>query len=120
MLHLKVTRVLPKEHYARTVVNKFFSYGASAHRLGSSTRFVVLIPLKRPERREALLKMLVRNSLGEDFELVDVFSFEGGPQFRTVDESELDKNGRLIGGDDANNANNESVSDDPKFDYVEV
>lgn len=109
MLHLKVSRVLPKEHYARTVVNKFFSYGASAHRLGNSTRFVVLIPIKRPERRDALLKMLVRNSLGEEFELVDVYSFEGGPQFRTVDESELDVRGRLI--DDTDSQPDDSTDD---------
>ena len=115
MLHFKVTRVLPKEHHARTVVNKFFSYGASAHRLGNSTRFVVLIPIKRPERREALLRMLVRNSLGEEFELVDVYSFEGGPQFRVVDESELDERGRLT--DDANTG---PVEIPDEFDYVQV
>ena len=113
MLHLKVRRVLPKEHHARTVVNKFFSYGASAHRLGNSTRFVVLIPIKRPERREALLKMLVRNSLGEEFELVDVYSFEGGPQFRVVDESELDERGRLI-----DSSYVEPDDNTEEFDYV--
>ena len=114
MLYFKIARVLPKEHQARSAVNKFFQYGASAHRLGNSTRFVVLIPLKRPERRDALLKMLVRNSLGEEFELVDVYSFEGGPQFNVIDESELDENGRLI------ETNNEpaDIFDEPEFDYM--
>lgn len=115
MLHFKIARDLPKEHQARSAVNKFFTYGASAHRLGSSTRFVVLIPLKRPERRDALLKMLVRNSLGEEFELVDVYSFEGGPQFNVIDESQLDKNGRLI--EDAN-TEPADIFDEPEFDYM--
>ena len=108
MLHFKISRVLTKEHFARVACNKFWSYGASAHRLGNSTEFIILIPIKRPERRAALLKMLMRNSLGEEFEIVDVYSFEGGPQYRIVDESELDERGRLI-----NDANNEPVSAEP-------
>ena len=115
MLHFKVMRVVPKEHHARTIVNKFFSYGASAHRLGNSTQFVVLLPIKRPERRDALLKMLVRNSIGEEFELVDVYSYEGGPQFRVVDESELDGRGRLI---DSPNVEPDDNTDE--FAYVNV
>ena len=96
MLHYKIARSLVKEAHARTACNKFFTYGAHAHRLGNSNQFVVLIPIKRPERRDALLKMLVRNSLGEEFELIDLYSFEGGPQYRTVEESELDERGHLI------------------------
>jgi hypothetical protein len=90
MLHYRLTRTLNREHHARRALDNFAAIGGSIHRVGTSTAFELLIPIKAPQRRAALYKMLERNSCGEEFELVDVYSFEGGPQYRKVLESELD------------------------------
>lgn len=98
MLHLKFTDPLVRESHARAALQQFAVYGASIHRLGSSGKFCLLIPLRKPERRQSLLRQLDRQTFGQrKFELVWLLGFDAaGPQFVTVHESQLDEDGSLI------------------------
>lgn len=91
MLHYKLGRLLTKEYMARAMLGSLAGHGASIHRIGNSSSFELFIPVKAPvARRAALLKVLARSHESETFDLVDISSFEGGPQYRRVTESDLD------------------------------
>jgi hypothetical protein len=91
MLHFKLARILPKEYMARAVLGQLAHHGASVHRVGSSTAFELIIPIRAPAaRRASLLKVLAREHPTEVFDLIDVTSFEGGLQYRRVSDAELD------------------------------
>lgn len=118
MLHYLLNRRLVRESHARAALQRFANLGAAIHRVDDSKEFQLLIPIRRPHRRNALYKQLTRQAFGEEFLLVDVTSFVAGPQFVEVSEAEADellKSKRFV-----KVATAEPVSDDSEFGYVQV
>ena len=113
MLHFMLNRPIVRESDGHAALNRFASLGAAIHRVGNSKEFQLLVPVRRPHRRNALLKQLTRQSFGDEFVLIDVTSFIDGVQFELVSEAEADeivKRERL-----AKDASNAPVGDEPEF-----
>lgn len=91
MLHYMLSRRLVRETHARTALQRFASLGAAIHRIDNSKNFQLLVPIRRPHRRNALYKQLTRQAFGDAFILIDVTSFTNGPQYKQVTEAEADE-----------------------------
>jgi hypothetical protein len=91
MLCYKLQTILKREPAARSALRHFEHLGGAIHRIGDTREFVLIVPLRKPERRAALLKQLDRNSVGAVWKLIDMTGFDrDGPVYRYLSESEAD------------------------------
>ena len=91
VLHYFLKSRLINQSQAQASLHPFAALGASIHRVEDTKEFQLLVPIRRPQSRNALLKQLTRQSFGVEWALVDVVSFIDGPQFVEVSETEADK-----------------------------
>ena len=110
MRHCMLNRRIVRQSHGHATLNRFANLGAAIHRIDNSNEFQLLAPVRRPHRRNALLKQLTRQSFGDEFVLINVMSFPNGPQFERVSETEADEIVRLERL--AKDAANEPVSDE--------
>ena len=97
MLCYRMQEPLVRESHARTAMNYFATLGASIHRIKQSKAFELIVPLRRPEKRHAVLKQLERQAIGQTFELIWLFGLNAdGVKYVPVREDQLDSQGNLI------------------------
>ena len=106
MLCYKMKEPLVRESHARTALTRFASLGASIHRIGNGKEFELIVPLRRPHKRHAVLKQLERQAFGQSFGLIWLLGMNAdGLRYTSVREDQLDERGHLIepldGSDDA-------------------